>query len=441
MKQKRVLIITYYWPPTGGAGVQRWLKFTKYLRDFGWEPIIYTPENPDFPINDNSLLKDVPKDLEILKTRISEPYDVYRKIMRKKKTDAVNQGFLSEKKENKFLQSLMIWVRGNFFIPDARKFWIKPSIKFLSDYISNNPIDAVISSGPPHSMHLIALGIKQKFNTPWIADFRDPWTQIDFYDQLQLSKWADTMHKKLERKVLYTADKVVTVSWNWAKDLESLCERKVDVITNGFDDDDFIQTDKDIVHQMMPGFTFHHIGALNKDRNPHVLWKVFGDLCKELPDLKNSLRLIFTGKTDAQVFESLELNCLSQNAEKTEYLPHSEVVKLLLKSPVLLLPLNDTPNVAGIVPGKLFEYLAARRPIFAIGDVNGDTAKIIKETKAGTVCSFKDYEAIKKEILNLYQKYISKDLNIDSASIEKYTRKSCTGQYSLLLQEITNKSK
>lgn len=433
MERKKVLIITYYWPPIGGAGVQRWLKFTKYFRDFGWEPIIYTPENPDFPINDESLLKDIPLGITILKTRISEPYDFYRKIMGKKKTDAVNQGFLSEKKENKFLQSLMIWVRGNFFIPDARKFWIKPSVNYLSEYLSKNNIDAVISTGPPHSMHLIALGLKKKFNLPWIADFRDPWTQIDFYSQLQLSKWADAKHKKLEKEVLNTADKVVTVSWNWAKDLESLCERKVDVITNGFDDDDFKTEEK---HELMPGFTFHHIGALNKDRNPHVLWKVLGDLCNEQLDFKKDLKLIFTGKTDAQVFESLDKNGILNNSEKTEYLPHSEVVKLLLKSPILLLPLNDTPNVAGIVPGKLFEYLAARRPIFAIGDVNGDTAKIINETKAGTTSSFKDYDAIKKQVLVLYHQYKTNTLKIDSSAIDKYTRKSCAGEYAKLLSEI-----
>ena len=433
MSSKKVLIITYYWPPTGGAGVQRWLKFSKYFRQFNWEPIIYTPSNPDFPINDETLLKDVLPNLEILKTQINEPYDVYRKIMGKKKTDTVNQGFLSESKENKVLQKMMIWVRGNFFIPDARKFWIKPSVSYLSDYLKKHKIDAIISTGPPHSMHLIAMGLKQQFNIPWIADFRDPWTQIDFYNQLQLTKWADRTHKKLEKSVLKSANKVVTVSGHWAEDLKLLCDRNIDVITNGFDADDFTSTEDT---NLMPGFLFYHIGALNKDRNPHTLWKVLGDLCKENNAFKRDLKLKFTGKTDAAVFESLKEHGIFENAEKTDYMAHSEVIKLLLKSPVLLLPLNDTPNILGIVPGKLFEYLAAKRPIFAIGNVEGDTAKIIADAHAGTMVGFKDEENTKKRVLELYEQFNKQTLQINSTSIEKYSRRSCAESYTTLLNEI-----
>ncbi len=434
MPPKKVLIITYYWPPTGGAGVQRWLKFSKYFRQFNWEPVIYTPSNPDFPINDPTLLKDVLPNIEILRTQINEPYDVYRKIMGKKKTETVNQGFLSEGKENKILQKMMIWVRGNFFIPDARKFWIKPSINYLSEYLNNNKIDAVISTGPPHSMHLIALGLKQKFNIPWIADFRDPWTQIDFYNQLQLTKLADSKHKKLEKNVLQTANKVVTVSSQWANDLNALCNREVNVITNGFDADDFASNGNEA---LLEGFLLHHIGALNKDRNPHTLWKVLGELCRENNQFKADLKLKFTGKTDAAVFDSLKQNGIFENAERTEYMAHSEVVKLLIKSPILLLPLNDTPNVLGIVPGKLFEYLAAKRPIFAIGNLEGDSAKIIKDANAGIMVGFKDEENTKKRILELYHQFNQNTLQINSSSIEKYSRKSCAESYTNLLNEIT----
>ncbi len=431
---KKVLIITYYWPPTGGAGVQRWLKFSKYFRKFGWEPIIYTPSNPDFPINDDTLLKDIPADLTVLKTQITEPYDIYRKIMRKKKTETVNQGFLSEGKENTLMQSAMIWIRGNFFIPDARKFWIKPSISYLSDYIKQHKIDAVISTGPPHSMHLIAMGLKQKFNIPWIADFRDPWTQIDFYSQLKLSSYADNKHKKLENQVLTIADKVVTISPSCGKDLEKLGNRKVDVITNGFDTDDF-SFNKEL--KVLDGFVFHHIGALNKDRNPYTLWKVFGDLCKEHKDLKEDLVIKFTGKTDALAFESLKKYGILENAQKTDYLPHSEVVKLMTQSPVLLLALNNTPNNAGVLSGKLFEYLAAKRPIFGIGLPDADAAAILKSTQAGTMVHFDDYEGTKKAVLDLYQKYKSNMLFVSSSSIDKYSRENCAKDYALLLNDIS----
>lgn len=430
---KKVLIITYYWPPTGGAGVQRWLKFSKYFRQFGWEPVIYTPSNPDFPINDETLLKDIPNDLTVLKTQITEPYDIYRKIMRKKKTETVNQGFLSEGKENTLMQSAMIWVRGNFFIPDARKFWIKPSITFLSKYIKENPIDAIISTGPPHSMHLIAMGLKQKFNLPWIADFRDPWTQIDFYSQLKLSSFADNKHKKLEHQVLTQADKVVTISPSCGKDLEKLGNRKVDVITNGFDTDDF-KFDSDL--KLLDGFLFHHIGALNKDRNPYTLWKVLGELCKEMSDFKKDLIIKFTGKTDAIAFESLKQNGIIDNSQKTDYLSHTDVVKLMTQSPVLLLALNNTPNNAGVLSGKLFEYLAAKRPIFGIGLPDADAAAILKSTQAGNMVHFDDYEGTKKAVIELYQKYKTNQLFITSSSIENYSRKNCAKDYSELLNEF-----
>ncbi len=433
---KKVLIITYYWPPTGGAGVQRWLKFSKYFRKFGWEPIIYTPSNPDFPINDDTLLKDVPSDLIILKTQITEPYDIYRKIMRKKKTDAVNQGFLSEEKENTLLQSAMIWVRGNFFIPDARKFWIKPSISYLSDYIKEHHIDAVISTGPPHSMHLIAMGLKQKFNTPWIADFRDPWTQIDFYSQLKLSSFADAKHKKLENQVLTQANKVVTISPSCGKDLEKLGNRKVDIITNGFDTDDFTPIAIGVDSKVSDGFMFHHTGALNKDRNPYTLWKVLGDLCKENPELRKELILKFTGKTDAIVLDSLKQQGLETNFQKYEYMPHSEIVKSMAQSPILLLPLNNTPNNAGVLSGKLFEYLAAKRPIFGVGLPNADAASILKETQAGVMVDFDDYEGTKKQVLNLYAQYKSNTLRVQSNSIDKYSRENCARTYTNLLDEI-----
>lgn len=430
---KKVLIITYYWPPIGGAGVQRWLKFSKYFREFGWEPVIYTPSNPDFPIFDETLLKDVPKDLTVIKTEITEPYDIYRKIMRKKKHETVNQGFLTEGKENSLLQSIMVWIRGNFFIPDARKFWIKPSVKFLSNYMATHQIDAIVSTGPPHSMHLIALGLKQKFNTPWIADFRDPWTQIDFYHQLKLSKYADAKHKRLEKKVLTLANRVVTVSPTCATDLQKIGERKVDVITNGYDADDFV-TIKEAA--LLNGFLFHHTGALNKDRNPYTLWRVLSDLANEDAIFKKDLVLKFTGKTDKVVFDELKKLGLDSNAQRIDYMPHSEVVKVMALSPVLLLPLNNTPNNKGVLSGKLFEYLAAKRPIFGIGMPDGDAAVILKETNAGTMCDFNDYEGMKKIVLELYEKYKTNQLTINSGSIEKYSRKNCAKSYADFLDSI-----
>jgi glycosyltransferase involved in cell wall biosynthesis len=232
---KKVLIITYYWPPMGGGGVQRWLKMTKYFREFGWEPVIFTTENGEASVVDESMLAEIPSGIETLKVPIWEPFGLYKKLLGKSKDEKIAPGLGQETKGNSTLQKLSIWVRGNFFIPDARMFWIKPSSKFLEKYLKENKIDAIISTGPPHSTHLIAFNVTRENNIPWIADFRDPWTNIDFYHKLMLTGWADNKHKKLELKVLKNANAIVTVSWSWAKDFEKLINRKIDVITNGFD--------------------------------------------------------------------------------------------------------------------------------------------------------------------------------------------------------------
>jgi len=194
---KKALIITYYWPPSGGAGVQRWLKFVKYLREFGWEPIVYTPENPEFPEIDESLYSDIPENLTVIKTPIREPYTAYKKFIGRTKKEKINAGFLSEKKRNPFLENISVWIRGNFFIPDARLLWIKPSVKFLLKYLTGNPVDIIISTGPPHSMHIIAMKLNESLKLPWVADFRDPWTNIDFYKDLKLTSWADSRHHNM----------------------------------------------------------------------------------------------------------------------------------------------------------------------------------------------------------------------------------------------------
>ena len=240
----KVLVISYYWPPMGGGGVQRWLKTIKYLRQYKWEPIVFTVNNSDISLYDDSLLYDVPDGIEVISSNIWEPFSLYR-IFTGKKDEKINPGFLSKKKGVSFLNNLSIWIRGNFFIPDAKMFWYNPAIKTISRYLQNNKVDAIVSTGPPHTTHLIALFIKKKFDIPWLADFRDPWTNIDFYDKLKLTKWADKRHRRLEMNVLLNANKLVTVSKSWAKDFFNICGRKPDVITNGYDPADF---NKAVVH-------------------------------------------------------------------------------------------------------------------------------------------------------------------------------------------------
>jgi len=218
---KKALIITYYWPPGGGAGVQRWLKFVKYLREFGWEPVIYTPENGEMPVIDSSLEKDVPDGVTVIRRPIWEPYSLYKKFVGAGKDEKINTGFLTEKKRPGLAEKLSVWMRGNLFIPDARKYWIKPSVKFLRSYLKKNPVDVIISTGPPHSMHMIALPLSRELNVPWVADFRDPWTNIDYYKDLKLTKSADRKHHQMEKEVVTGATGIVVVGQRMKEEFES----------------------------------------------------------------------------------------------------------------------------------------------------------------------------------------------------------------------------
>jgi glycosyltransferase involved in cell wall biosynthesis len=442
---KKVLIITYYWPPSGGAGVQRWLKFIKYLREFGWEPIVYTPENPEAPAIDNSLLKDVPANITVLKQPIWEPYNLYKGFIGQKKGEKINAGFLTEKKKPGLAEKISVWIRGNWFIPDARKFWIKPSVKFLSEYLKKNPVDALVSTGPPHSMHLIALGLKKQLDIPWLADFRDPWTTIDFYDKLMLTRSSDERHKKLELEVLKKADTVLTIGWHIANSLEKIIDRKIDIITNGFDEDDFPTSPLTPLLQergapnikLDEKFSISHIGAMNTDRNPKVLWAALSELLAENENLKKDLKIHFIGKTDYSVLNDLDKFQLSPYVTKTEYLPHAKTTEAMQTSQVLLLALNNTPNTLGVISGKLFEYIAAKRPILAIGKEDGDAARIIKETGAGTICDFTDKEKMKTEISRMYELFRQKNLNVVSSNISNYSRKAQTGKLSEILNQMS----
>jgi len=430
---RKVLVITYYWPPSGGAGVQRWLKFVKYLRDFGWEPVIYTPENPEAPAIDYSLQKDIPENLTVIKRRIWEPYSLYKRITGLKQDEKIKAGFLSEKKKPSFAENLAVRIRGNLFIPDARKFWIKPSVKFLTEYLKENPVDAIVSTGPPHSMHMIALGIKKRLNIPWLADFRDPWTNIDFYGELKLLKVADKKHHQMEKSVLIKSDAVSVISRTMAIDFNRLVNRQYEVITNGFDEDDIIsfpENEKD------EKFSIVHIGSMNHARNPIVLWRALSELLKENVELKNDIEIKLVGPVDISVKGFIEKYKLDDFVTYIEYLPHNESVILQKKAQVLLLVINNTPNANMVVTGKLFEYIASGTPILCIGPENGDAAEIIRNTETGLISGFDDVEKMKINIFEYYYKFKDGSLDTKSAGLMNFSRKNLTKKIVGLLDRI-----
>ena len=429
---KRVLIVTYYWIPSGGAGVQRWVKFTKYLRNFGWEPVIYTPENPEYPSIDYSFEKDIPKDIEVIKSPIWEPYNVYRRLTGKK-GEAINAGFISENKKQSLKDKLSIRIRGNFLIPDPRRFWIKPSVKLLSEYLKTHPVDAIVTTGPPHSMHMIGKGIKKRFpGLPWLADFRDPWTNIDFYKDLNLSKTADYIHHKMEKSVISLADAVVVVSDGMKAGYEGMGSKKVRVISNGFDTSD--TGELNIV--MDEKFSISHIGTLNAARNPRTLWKVLSELCASNEEFRNDLEIQLVGKVDYSVLEDIQNSGLTTHLKKIDYLSHSEAIQRQQSSQILLLLINNSENAKGILTGKFYEYLAAHRPILAVGPTDGDASKVLLSTGAGKIVDFNNEIKTKEVVLEYYKLYKSAELKTVASSVEQYSRRSLTGELAELLNTL-----
>ena len=435
---KRVLIITYYWPPSGGSGVQRWLKMSKYLPENGWQPVIYTAENAEYPVEDPSLEKDVCPEAEVIRRPIVEPYNFYKKFLGLKKEQKVKAGFIDETgKQKGWKERLSVWIRGNFFIPDARCWWVKPSVRYLKNYLKDHPVDAIISTGPPHSMHLIAMKLKESLGLPWIADFRDPWTEIDYYSELHLTKRSDRKHHRLEHEVLTKADKVVTVAPDGAQRLEQLGAKDVVTIYNGFDRDDNEQA------TVMPAekFTITYLGVLSKIQSPDNLWQGLGELIKEQENFCKDLKINMIGQIDKTAVQAIQKNGLSDHVVFTSYIPHAQVAQVHRSSTLLLLLLmpDSEPRAKGLLTGKLFEYLASGRPILCIGPEDGDAARIINETHAGTTVGFGDKEKIKEVIKDFYQSYLEGNLPDNTTSIEKYSRKALTKEYAVLLSKILSK--
>ena len=418
----KVLIITYYWPPAGGSGVQRWLKFVKYLQNFDVEPIVYTVDNANYPKEDKTLLQEVPTNIKILKQPIWEPANLlFWKKKEAQKSDvsnAVNNGFLS-------------FIRGNFFIPDPKIFWVNSSVKFLHQYLKENKVDVVISTGPPHSMHLIAQKLKQKTNIKWIADFRDPWSNLYYNEEFKQLSFAKKKNEKLENSVFKNADCILTVSNSLKKEFDQKATR-VEVITNGFDDEVVTNT----LITLDEKFSISYIGLLPKQSNPKLLFKVLSTLCAEDTDFKANLKLNFIGDISEDVKKEIINYNLLENTNFIGYVSHKEAIAYQKKAQVLLLLIPNVAKSGGILTGKLFEYLTAKRPILAMGPETGDLSEILKNTSSGVVVDFDNDAKLTSEIRNLYQQYKTGDLQVNSKNIEQFHRKELTKSLSEIIKNL-----
>ena len=399
---KKVLIISYYWPPNAGVGCRRWVNYSYFLQKNGIEPILYVPENPEYDNIDNGYEEKI-KTIYTLKNKIWEPFSFYKRFLNKKN---ISPGILIDSNKglkNKFSK----WIRANFFIPDSRLFWINSSVNFLSNFLNDNPVDAVISTGPPHSMHLIALNLKRRLNLKWIADFRDPWTDIEYFDKLNF--WDDSRkrHFNFEKTVLNQSDLVLTVSESWSKRFAEIGAKRVEFLFNGYDLKEYptkiIQNKK---------FRIGHFGLFNELRDHNSLWEAINIEMKKKHDdrgnnISDNLELFFSGPNHLNFNKNLKQRNLYKYLIHREWLAHDEVLKEMMTSDLLLITQSKTQDVKGRLPAKFFEYLGAKRTILGIGDKNSDLAKLISNLNCGFFHDFNDVKGIGNSIMKSYRdKYI-----------------------------------
>lgn len=427
---KKVLIVAYYWPPAGGPGVQRWLHFVKHLPAYGIEPIVYVPENASYPIVDYSLLEAISSEIKVVRQPISEPYKWVSWLF-KKQTKRMTQGLLNENNPS-FIERLLRAVRGNFFIPDARVSWVKPSISFLEDYLTAHSIDTVITSGPPHSMHLIGLGLKQKRSVKWLADFRDPWSSIGYHKALYLMPFAKKRHQALEAQVLRSADKIITTSPGTAQEFAAITQKPISVITNGYEEaSPILESVTAAIKDQMKGFSVLHIGSMLAGRNPSILWACLSELIKENRVFKATFSLHFVGLVSDVVKERLDFFGLSSYCYFHGYKPHSQARTFQKEGQLLLLLEIDSPQHKGIIPGKLFEYMASGSPIIAVGPKAWDVNPIISESAAGAVFGYTDKAALKAYMLKVFMSFNNGGEKPRPQGIEAYQR-------NILAEKIAN---
>ena len=430
---KKVLVILYYWPPAGGSAVQRWLRFCKYLPEYGWEPTVVAPENAFYTDLDKELVAEIPANLKIIKIPIREPHRIYKVFVGLKKEENIG-AYMSMKTEPRGLakikNDLSVWIRSNLFIPDARIFWIRPVSGFLRKYLAANKFDAIITTGPPQSIHLIGLKLKTSITIPWIADFRDPWTSTDLHSALKLTRYAEKKHISLESKVIRAADHIIAIGNDMKNEFQKIGAKNISVVMNGYDESD-VRTENIEPDQK---FSIVHLGTLPATRNSSALWKVLSEKAKTDKQFAGDLSIHLIGTVDFKVAQEIEALNLKDYLSITKFVKHNEGMEILRRSAVLLLLINRSKNARGVITGKIFEYLAVGRPVLLIGPVDGDAAAIIRETECGHCAGFDDEQEIRRIIDNFYTLWRQGLLTVHPGNVIRYSRRSLAAKLAGVLE-------
>jgi glycosyltransferase involved in cell wall biosynthesis len=433
--KRKVLILTYYWPPASGPGVQRFLKISKYISDFGWQPVILTVENTSSSSVDYSLGDDV-ESLLVFKTRTFEPFEIYNRLLGKKGKQ-VGTGLIGFENNKGFFKKITLFIRANFFIPDARKGWSRFALKEATRIIEENKIEAIITTGPPHSVHLIGLKLKKKFNLPLIADFRDPWINIFYNKFFPRTKRTKSKDKKLEDSVLMNADLISVVSNGLSEEFKDRA-KKIEVVYNGFDPADIPET----IPEKTEKFRLSYVGNFKPNQNIKVFWEAIAELKKEIPEFRTNFILNLTGNLNSGLFEFINKFDLKDIVETSSYVSHSDAVKLMVNSGMLLFIIPNTESNHLIITGKLFEYIASGSPVLSIGPTDGNASEILRDSGRDEMIGYSGKEQIKEQIKKYFTLWLNNSGKLfkhPETDNKKFSRKHQANQFADQLNILCKK--
>lgn len=427
--KKKVTIVTYYWPPSGGAGVHRWLDLSNYLVNFGYEVTVITSKNPDYPLIDVALNDKVSEQLKVIRVAGFEPRNLIKNFQKKGKENLDNS--LEKPEKQSFFEKFVVYVRGNFFIPDARKSWAKAVANYIHKHRSQFDSSLLITTGPPHSTHLIGLKWKKEFTTPWIADFRDPWLEIEFFHQLRLTETAKKKHAILEKKVLQTADLVTTVSPSWAELFRSKGAKQTAVLFNASD----YRSSEKVFNK---AFTISYLGTLKSDRIPHTLIQAISNKCKKDSAFSGELQLTFMGNICEELHDVIAAADLTEKTFFSGYVEHKDALKAMEGADLLLLLQNKSDkNASGRIPMKFFEYINTANPIAIFCDPNSDLAQLAHNIP-GCFCMTYDDEKTTTSALDEAFNYFQQQQTINrSAQVAPFSRKATADKLHELISQLT----